>query len=130
MRDYFEAKGFKTIWATNGGEAIKAFRENSVDLALVDIMIPGVDGYDVCRTIKSESLDRSVPVIFVTAKTSPEDQVAGFDCGADGYVTKPYDLAVVRAQVDARLRTKTHDDKSCDERKVLNEVLAANPHVH
>ena len=127
LQDYFEAKGFNTIWAKDGIEAIQAFRENSVDLALVDIMMPGADGYEVCQTIKSESLDRSVPVIFLTAKASPEDEVAGFECGADGYVAKPYDLSVVRAQVDARLNIKTRSDKSRNEGTVGLQVLATDP---
>ena len=127
LQDYFEAKGFNAIWAANGVEAIKAFRETRVDLALVDIMMPGVDGYEVCRTIKSESLDRSVPVIFVTAKAFPEDQAAGFDSEADGYVTKPYDLAALRAEVDARLRIKTRLDTLRREKKVLDRLSKIDP---
>ena len=122
LRDYFEAKGFNTIWAKDGIEAIKAFRETPVDLALVDIMMPGADGYEVCRTIKSESLDRSVPVIFLTAKAFPEDKAAGFDSEADGYVTKPYDLAALKAEVDARLRIKTRFDDLRREKKVLDRL--------
>ena len=127
LRDYFEAKGFNTIWAKNGSEAIKAFRENSVDLALVDIMMPGADGYEVCRTIKSESLDRSVPVIFLTAKAFPEDKAAGFESEADGYVTKPYDLAALKAEVDARLRIKTRFDALSKEKKVLDHLSTTDP---
>ena len=127
LQDYFESKGFNTIWAKNGIEAIEAFRKTRVDLALVDIMMPGIDGYEVCRTIKSESLDRSVPVIFVTAKAFPEDQAAGFDSEADGYVTKPYDLAALKAEVDARLRIKTRLDKLRTEKKVLDRLSKIDP---
>ncbi len=127
LQDYFEAKGFNTIWAKNGVDAIKVFRETRVDLALVDVMMPGADGYQVCQTIKSESGERTVPVIFLTAKVFPEDKAAGFASAADGYVTKPYDLAALAAEVDARLRVKVQSDALRQEKRALERLSTTDP---
>ena len=122
LEDYLEARGFRTLWAKDGAEAISAFQDHRVDLALVDVMMPRVDGYEVCRAIKSGRLGLPVPVIFVTAKGSGADKVTGFDCEADGYITKPYDLVGLEAEVDARLRAQQRFQSLVERTELLYDL--------
>lgn len=85
--------------ATNGQLALKIIERQCPDLVLLDVMMPEMDGYEVCRRIKSNSETADIPVIFVTAKVETEDEQTGFDAGAIDYITKPLNPALVRARV-------------------------------
>lgn len=97
-------EGFVVEVARTGPEALTRFDEISPDLILLDVMLPGVSGIDVCREIRSRS---SVPIIMVTAKSSEIDTVVGLEVGADDYVTKPYRLRELVARVRAVLRRRS-----------------------
>lgn len=89
------SKGFEVRGVSNGAEALKAIAEEAPDLVLLDIMLPEMDGFEVCRRIKSEDATRSIPVIMLTAKKSREDMARGEEVGADWYITKPFKSAMV-----------------------------------
>lgn len=80
-------EGYEVITAVGGEEAVAKAEQHEVDLAILDIMLPGIDGYEVCRRIQR---DRRIPVIFLTAKDSEIDTIVGLELGADDYVTKPF----------------------------------------
>lgn len=99
--------------ATVGREALEITHqpENLPDLILLDIMMPGMDGYEVCRILKSEETTRNIPVIFITARTEEEEETKGFDLGAVDYITKPFSPAVVKARVNTHTELKRHRDR-------------------
>lgn len=97
LRLALEDEGYTVHEAVNGGEGLAAFREHDVDLVLLDLRLPDMSGFDVCRALRAESI---VPIIIITAQTDTHDMVAGLEAGADDYVTKP----VVPKELAARIR--------------------------
>jgi two-component system alkaline phosphatase synthesis response regulator PhoP len=98
---YLNRDGYKVLTAHNGTDALRLAREGHPDLIVLDLMLPGIDGLHVCRTIRSES---DVPIIMLTAKTTEEDRLTGLDLGADDYVTKPFSPKELAARIRAVLR--------------------------
>ncbi|MBF0398999.1 MAG: response regulator, partial [Desulfobacterales bacterium] len=104
------------------------------DLILLDIMLPGIDGYELCKILKSDSNTKNIPIIFTTSKNDINDIVKGFEVGAVDYITKPYRPVIVRARVKTHLELKKNQDqleKIMNERMIqiedaLNEVKSAN----
>jgi two-component system, OmpR family, response regulator MtrA len=96
-----QGEGFETTVVGDGTGALPALRENSPDLVLLDLMLPGMNGIDVCRAIRAES---GVPVVMLTAKTDTVDVVLGLESGADDYVVKPFKPKELVARIRARLR--------------------------
>ncbi|SDM14109.1 two-component system, OmpR family, response regulator MtrA [Corynebacterium mycetoides] len=96
-----ESEGFETKPVTDGAEAVGAFEEYDPDVILLDLMLPGMNGVDICREIRKES---SVPIVMLTAKTDTVDVVLGLESGADDYITKPFKPKELIARVRARLR--------------------------
>ena len=96
-----EAEGFEPIAVTDGNEAVPAFHEHEPELILLDLMLPGMNGVDICRAIRSES---AVPIVMLTAKTDTVDVVLGLESGADDYITKPFKPKELVARIRARLR--------------------------
>lgn len=97
--------------ATNGETALQiALSDTPPDLILLDVMMPGIDGYEVCRRLKAEPRTKGIPVIFITAKGGEEDQSKGFELGAVDYVTKPFSPMVVKARVRTHLELKRNKD--------------------
>ncbi|AIL96317.1 MtrAB system response regulator MtrA [Corynebacterium ureicelerivorans] len=96
-----EAEGFQTSSVTDGAEAVQTFRSFSPDLILLDLMLPGMNGIDICREIRKES---AVPIVMLTAKTDTVDVVLGLESGADDYITKPFKPKELVARIRARLR--------------------------
>ena len=101
LQMYLEKEGYAVTLAADGGEGLEKFRNIKPDLVLLDIMMPVMDGWTVCKTIRSES---QTPVIMLTAKSETDDKVAGLKCGADDYITKPFEMKEVLARVEAVLR--------------------------
>ena len=101
LRDFFEAQGYAVVTAADGKEALAAAREHAPDLALVDVMMPWVDGFEVVRQLRR---DGQTPVILLTAKAGETDKLEGLGLGADDYVTKPFSFHEVAARVEAVLR--------------------------
>src|ERR671930_1467069 len=94
-------EGFEPSFVHDGDKALEAFRETRPDLVLLDLMLPGADGIDVCRQIRAES---GVPIVMLTAKSDTVDVVLGLESGADDYIVKPFKPKEVVARVRARLR--------------------------
>ena len=101
LRLYLEKEGFTTVLLNNGQDAVESFNSVKPDLVLLDIMLPGLDGWQVCRKIRSVS---STPVIMLTAKGETFDKVLGLELGADDYIVKPFDTKEVLARIKAVLR--------------------------
>ena len=101
LRLYLEKEGYDTVIANDGGQAVQAFHQSSPDLMLLDIMLPKLDGWQVCREIRKTS---NIPVIMITAKGETFDKILGLELGADDYVVKPFDAKEVMARVKAVLR--------------------------
>lgn len=102
---------YEAIFAMSGEEALEIAANQRIDLILLDIMMPEVDGYEVCRLFKAEPQLAEIPVIFVTAKTQVEDESKGFAAGGVDYITKPIKRMTVRARVRAHLELKASRDR-------------------
>lgn len=98
------SNGYKVIIANNGNDAVKLAVEEKPNLILLDLMIPGKDGYDVCKDIRSNSEIRNTPIIMLTAKSEELDKILGLELGADDYITKPFSVRELLARVKAVLR--------------------------
>jgi len=101
IKDYLEAQGYEVFWAKDGDSALNTFRRVHPDLIILDLMLPGKSGFDVCKELRQDS---DVPVIMLTAKADEIDRVLGLELGADDYVTKPFSLRELAARVRAVLR--------------------------
>lgn len=91
LRMALEMKGYETLSAYDGQEALDIARKEKPDLILLDIIMPRVNGYQVCRQLKKEEETKSIPILMLTAKTRDSDRFWGKETGADDYITKPYD---------------------------------------
>jgi two-component system alkaline phosphatase synthesis response regulator PhoP len=98
---YLNRDGYRVITSTDGIEALRLARESHPDLIVLDLMLPGIDGLEICRTLRTES---DVPIIMLTAMTTDDDRLRGLDLGADDYVTKPFSPRELAARVRAVLR--------------------------
>jgi sigma-B regulation protein RsbU (phosphoserine phosphatase) len=115
---------YTIVAAINGEKALKmAMVEPRPDLILLDIMMPGMDGYEVCRRLRADEQARNIPIIFVTAKTEVEDETLGFELGAMDYITKPFSVPVVKARVKAHLELKMLRDVEAIQRAKLETLL-------
>lgn len=100
--DALESEGYETCAVANGTEAVKAWRGGGMDVLLLDIMMPGMSGYDVCREIRKT--DPRLPILMLTAKGEEIDKVVGLELGADDYLTKPFGVKELLARLHALLR--------------------------
>jgi two-component system, OmpR family, alkaline phosphatase synthesis response regulator PhoP len=101
VRLYLDRDGYQVLTAYNGVEALRLAHENYPDLIVLDLMLPDIDGLEVCRTLRRES---DVPIIMLTARTTDQDKLTGLDLGADDYITKPFSPKELVARVRAVLR--------------------------
>lgn len=101
ITDYLRIKGYDTVEAADGVQALERFSERQPDLVLLDIMMPRMDGFEVCRAIHANS---KVPIIMLTARGQEEDELQGFSLGADEYITKPFSLKILLARIEAVFR--------------------------
>ena len=102
LADDFRSQGYDVDVATDGYTACEKGRTNAFDLVVLDVMLPGKDGFDVCRDLRRAGV--RTPILMLTAKTATEDKVAGLDSGADDYITKPFAVAELLARVRSLLR--------------------------
>jgi len=112
LRMYLRNEGYEVIAAANGREALERFSADQPDLVLLDLMMPGLGGLDVCAEIRRHS---AVPVIMLTARTDDVDKIVGLEVGADDYVTKPFNPREVMARVKAALRRRDWDRQPADD---------------
>ena len=108
LRLYLEKEGYEVYTANNGGDAVKVYKEKEPDLMLLDIMLPVLDGWQVCREVRKFS---EKPIIMITAKGETFDKVLGIELGADDYIVKPFEVAELLARVQAVLR-RTHREET------------------
>ena len=101
VMDYFISKGWQVQAADNGDDALELLALGSFHLILLDVMMPGMNGFTVCRKVRETS---DIPIIFITARVMEEDELNGYLLGADDYVTKPFSLPVLHAKAEALLR--------------------------
>src|SRR6201999_3299639 len=105
------AEYFEVITAFNGLECLSRMEETMPDIVLLDVMMPGMDGFEVCRRIKSNPRTAHMPVVMVTALDQPRERVAGLEAGADDFLTKPVDDAALFARVRSLVRLKMMTDE-------------------
>ena len=101
LKMYLEKEGYTVTLAADGGEGLNKFRTIKPDLVLLDVMMPVMNGWDVCKAIRAES---RTPIIMLTAKSETDDKVAGLKSGADDYITKPFEMKELLARMEAVLR--------------------------
>ena len=101
IADYLHIKNFRTAEAADGVEALEMFRAEKPDLVLLDVMMPRMNGWDVCRTIRET---HQTPIIMLTARSEEADELQGFELGADEYIAKPFSLKILLARIEAVLR--------------------------
>ncbi|MFV1858744.1 MAG: response regulator transcription factor [Anaerolineales bacterium] len=111
MSEYLESEGFQVVTADRGTKALKLFYDERPDLVVLDVMMPGMDGWEVCARLRELS---DTPVIMLTAKSSEADKLRGFRLGVDDYVTKPFSLAELTARIQAVLARAGADENEKD----------------
>jgi DNA-binding response OmpR family regulator len=126
ITDYFKKEQWDVHEAENGGVALDLFEQLSVDLVVLDIMMPEMDGWSVCRRIREKS---DVPIIMITARSEDEDQLMGFELGADEYVTKPLSPRVLVARATALMK-RTEGTVGREGETLLYGELSVNREAH
>lgn len=112
IRDTLSSEGYETAGALTGEEALQIMERNPPDLVILDLMLPGMDGYEVCRQMQRDTRLSQVPVIMLTALSGTKDMVAGYEKGADDYIAKPFDADELVVRVRAQLQHMTHEQTS------------------
>jgi len=119
--------GYSIVLAENGTQAVEIARQEKPDLIILDVMLPGIDGFEVCRILRKEM---SVPILMLSAKTDEIDKVVGLELGADDYITKPFSVRELMARVRATLRRRESNEKHIlsNKLKETNENLIIKGH--
>ncbi|MEI6703401.1 MAG: response regulator, partial [Deltaproteobacteria bacterium] len=104
-------QGYRVVFAENGLVALAKLTEEVIDLVLLDLMMPGIDGFEVCRRIKSDEIQNSIPIIMLTAFDAKENRIKGIEAGVEEFLSKPFDRAEVLARVAMLLRVKGLNDQ-------------------
>lgn len=120
LKDNLKFEEYEVLTAADGQEGLKLALEKSPDLILLDIMLPGISGYDVCRKVKEQKFD--LPIIMLTARGKEVDKIAGLDLGADDYITKPFSTPELLARIRAILR-RTQNEVSIQEKYSFGNVM-------
>ncbi len=130
LRYSLEKEQYNLILASDGNQAVELSREFSPDLIILDIMLPGIDGLEVCQAVRT---DNDVPIIMLTAKSEEIDRVLGLELGANDYITKPFSMRELIARIKVQLRQATTKDRIGDSHKssILNSRgLEIDTHAH
>ena len=120
LQMYLEKEGYAVTIAADGGQGLSKFRAIKPDLVLLDVMMPVMDGWTVCKTIRTES---QTPVIMLTAKGETDDKVNGLKAGADDYITKPFEMKEVLARIEAVLRRSSGVSSEKKSRRLIFDKL-------
>ncbi len=115
--------GYEVFWAQDGINAIKVVKSSKPDIILLDLILPGLDGYEVCRWLKLDDSAKGIPVIMLTVKKDLSDKISGLQIGADDYLPKPYNELELNARIYASLRTKGLQDELRMKNRQLEELL-------
>ena len=126
INQYLEDNGFEVMIARDGDDGVVKAARGLPDLILLDVMMPGMDGFETCRQLKGESLTRDIPVLFMTALDSVEDKLKGFDAGGVDYIVKPFNEreAIARINTHLKIRKLQQDLEEKNRRleKAMNEI--------
>ena len=115
-------RGYDVVTALNGSEALEMIRTGGVDICLLDIMMPGMDGFDVCRQIKSDPLQRNIPVVMITSLAdNKENRIQGIEAGAEDFISKPFDSNEVLARIKMLLNVKSQNENTLNSAKELSK---------
>ena len=130
LRKRLKAVGYETIEGYDGEQAVNMTREQHPDLVLLDVMMPKLDGFEVCEILKKDEATRHIPILMLTAKREIPDKVKGFDLGADDYVTKPFNFQELLARIKSLLKVRSLYRKQVeDERqKALDQMAEGVAH--
>ncbi|MDO9534865.1 MAG: response regulator [Bacillota bacterium] len=115
-----EKHGYKVITAEEGHKGLELAKRLKPDLILLDIMLPGIDGYEVCRTLRALEGMKNIPIIMITARSEELDIVLGLELGADDYVTKPFSVRELLSRIKVQLRSKDNKEPKIDETETIN----------
>ena len=124
VRVYLDREGHDVLTADNGNDGLRSAREEAPDIILLDLMLPGMDGRDVCQSLREES---DVPIVMLTARVQEGDRLEGFDLGADDYITKPFSPREVVARIRAVLRRAARDRQ--DDERQMGELTIGDVRV-
>lgn len=116
VRSILEAEDYMVYSAESGEEALGEVPKLRPDLIILDIILPGIDGYNICKILKTDDHTSPIPIIILSIMSSVEDRIMGLNIGADDYITKPFDPGELAARVEAVLRGYGHSRLSGDER--------------
>lgn len=130
IRYNLSREGYQLDTVTSGEEAIKIARDRHPDLIILDLMLPGIDGLDVCRLLKGETRTAHIPIIMLTAKGEESDVVTGLELGAEDYMTKPFSPKVLIARVRNILRRKTRSVEEKEVKMIVIEEMKIDPSKH
>ena len=122
-REILKKVGYEIFWAEDGINAIKLVKSEKPDIILLDVILPGMDGYEVCRWLKLDEGSKGIPVIMLTVKKELSDKISGLHIGADDYLPKPYNELELNARIYALLRTKALQDELRMKNKQLEDLL-------
>jgi DNA-binding response OmpR family regulator len=122
LTHYLEKQGYRVLTAEDGFEGFKAAIQYHPDLVLLDVMMPGTDGYEVCELLKAEEETKDIPIMFLTAKADVEDRIHGFELGAVDYITKPFNLVEISTRVRTHLRLKHLEKQQSQTQKILMQT--------
>ncbi|WP_324728117.1 response regulator transcription factor [Lysinibacillus fusiformis] len=122
VKDYLLNEGYEVLEAADGKEALALFEEHEIHLIILDIMLPELDGWSICRRVRKSS---NVPIIMLTARVDEDDTLLGFELGADDYVTKPYSPPILLARVKRLIESRYRSTEN-----VLNEDTLSSGGVH
>ena len=98
--------GFHVLYADNGEQALNVIKREKPELIVLDLMLPGINGFDICKMVRKDPKTKSLPIVMLTAKSEEDDMTAGLDLGADDYITKPFSPKVLISRIKAALRRK------------------------
>lgn len=127
LKAYLIAKGYNTTWAENGEIALDEFRKNPFDFCIVDVMMPVKDGFELTKDIRREN--KTIPILFLTARGAEEDKLLGFSVGADDYLTKPFSMDELLARMEAIFRRMSNApkmEKPVKSYKISNFIFDVN----
>ena len=115
--------GYDVVCATCGEEGLDSVSKHKPDLVLLDLMLPGIDGLEICRRLRSQESTKDTPIIMLTAKGEESDVVKGLELGADDYVTKPFSIKVLLARVNTVIRRRTHPEEETEPDEIVFDQL-------
>jgi len=121
-KGFLEKYGYQVTWVETGMAALKIAKTEPVDIVLLDLLLPDINGTEVCRWLKGNEDTRGIPIIMLTIKASTEDKITGLQIGADDYLPKPYDEVELNARIYASLRSKTLQDELRSKNRALQEI--------